>query len=109
MKKCKKIILLVIVFLLSTISNVYADESSKKAEVTLTPDKTSVKIGENVTIIVSASYENRIECVDSILEYDKAKLKLEKVEMKNDFDDQSGTDGVTGEYVFTAIFEGNEN
>ena len=36
MRIIKKIILLVIVFLLSTISNVYADESSKKAEVTLT-------------------------------------------------------------------------
>ena len=108
MKKCKKIILLVIVFLLSTISNVYADESLKKAEVTLTPNKTSVKAGETITIVVKASYENKIECVDSILEYDKTKLELEKVEMKNDFDDQSGTDGVTGEYVFTALFSGEE-
>ena len=109
MKKCKKIILLVIVFLLSTISNVYANESSKKAEVTLTADKTSVKIGDNITIVVSASHENGIEGVDSVLNNDKTKLKLEKVEMKNDFSDQSGTDGVTGEYIFTVLFSGNEN
>lgn len=109
MKKCKKIILLVIILLVSMISNVYADESSKKAEVTLTSDKTSAKIGENVTILVSASHENGIECIDSVLKYDETKIKLEKVEMKNDFSDQSGTDGVTGEYIFTALFSGNEN
>jgi len=108
MKKCKKTILIVIILLISMISNVYANEPSESAEITLKSDKTSVKIGERVAIIMSANHENGISMIDSILEYDKTKLELVKVEMKNDFYEQSETDSTTGETVFKAIFSGDE-
>ena len=108
MKKCKKTILILIILLISMISNVYANEPSENAEITLKSDKTSVKIGERVAIIMSANHENGISMIDSILEYDKTKLELVKVEMKNDFYEQSETDSTTGETVFKAIFSGDE-
>lgn len=105
MKKYKKILLLLIIFLISTISNVYANE---KAEVTLVSDKKSVEKGERIIVSVAANNENGIEGIEAVLNYDKTKLELEKLEMKNDFLDQSGIDSVSGEYIFTALFGGNE-
>ena len=77
MKKCKKTILILIILLISMISNVYANEPSENAEITLKSDKTSVKIGERVAIIMSANHENGISMIDSILEYDKTECKCQ--------------------------------
>lgn len=110
MKKYKKIIFVIVVFILSITSNVYATDDnmgdffSEAGKITLKASNNSVKVGDTVTISLTASYENGIECVNSTLIYDETKLELTNMEMKNYFSNQSGEDAETGKFVLTALY-----
>ena len=101
MKKCKKIILLLVMFILVMSINVYATDSSKStAEITVTPSKTTVEVGETITVTISAKSEKEIAGVAGILNWDKSKLEFtNSSEIANEgFESASGEDAVTGEY-----------
>lgn len=110
MKKCSRIIFSVLIFVLSITINVYATEGEKSetfseaGKITIKASNNSIKVGGTVTVSLSASYDNGIECVNSILDYDKTKLELTNIEMKNYFSNQSGEDGKTGKFVLTSLY-----
>ena len=105
MRICKKIAILTLIICITMTLNVFADNSSSsKAEITLTTSKETVKVSEEIKVVVSASCDDGIEAINAVLKYDREKLELVKSEMKNDFTDQSGTDAETGEYILTALY-----
>lgn len=107
MKNYKRIALLVIIFILSTVLNVYAadyDTPDGTAQVTLTPSTTEVKAGDTVTVTLSAQCETGIEGIDSTLEYDKTKLELSSEIAASGFTSMSGEDSVSGEYQLSVLY-----
>lgn len=101
MEKCKKIIVLLVMFMLVMSINVYATDSSKStAEITLTPSKTTVEVGETITVTISAKSETEIAGIAGILNWDKSKLEFtNSSDIANEgFESASGQDAVTGEY-----------
>ena len=102
MKKCKRIIVLVIIFLLVTTLNVYA--TAESTDIILTSSTTNVKAGDTITITLSANCETGIEGIDSTLEYDKTKLKLTSEVPSSGFTTMSGEDELTGEYKVSILY-----
>lgn len=111
MKNYKKIVILAIILIMSTVLNVnnraYAAASDKAVEVILTPSTTTIKAGETVTLTLAVKCKTGIEGFDSTLEYDKTKLSKKSEEAVNEFQSFSGEDGATGEYKLSLIFIGN--
>ena len=70
---CKKIIVLAIIFMTCITINVNANTTN---EITMNSTNTTVGVGDEIEIVVSAKSENGIEGIDGILKYDKTKLKL---------------------------------
>lgn len=108
MKKFRKIIILLL-FILSITYNVYATENINEQSLTATKltmntNVNLVKMGENITISLNASHENGIEGINSVLEYNKTKIELTNIEMKNYFGNQSGEDAQTGKFILTALY-----
>lgn len=108
MKKFRKIIILLL-FILSITYNVYATDNIKgpsltTAKLTMNTNTKLVNVGETIKISLKASYENGIDGINSVLEYNKTKLELTNVEMKNYFGNQSGEDAQTGEFILTALY-----
>lgn len=112
MKICKKIAFILIIFILSTVFNVYAADyvvdptypTHPTAEVTLTQSSTTTKVGETITITISAKCQTGIEGLDAILEYDKTKLEYVGLEAKNYFTSYSDIDEGTGEFIFSVLY-----
>lgn len=105
MKIYKKIALLVVIFLVSTTLGVFA-EASGTADVILAPSSTSLKVGETVTITVSAKCENGVEGVNTTLEYDKTKLEFTNVnEVIQETGNMSGFEGAgnNGKFKLSAV------
>lgn len=114
MRKCKKIAILVIVFILSTVLNVYAEDNSTPegettgtAEVSLATSSETVKKGDTVSITISAKCSTGVSEMDSVIEYDTTKLKLKKLEYHEYYSSLSGKDEETQEQHIT-IFYGDE-
>ena len=107
MKKCKKIALLVIVFLLSTTLNVFADGAS--ANITLTPSPATAKAGDTVTVTLSAECATKIEGIDSTLSWDNTKLQLTNQDAlaTNGYISMSGVDESTGEFKLSVLYNGS--
>lgn len=107
MKKCKKTLLLIIIFILVITIKVYANTTS---EITINTDKTSVAVGDTVEITISAKCANGIEGIDSTLKYDETKLKLinEEELATTDFTSVSGKDEATGEFKLSILYTGTE-
>ena len=108
MKKFRKIIIWLL-FILSITCNVYATENINEQSLTATKltmntNTNFVKMGENITISLNASHENGIEGINSVLEYNKTKIELTNIEMKNYFGNQSGEDAQTGKFILTALY-----
>jgi len=105
MKKCIKIAILLIMFLLlNTFSVFAADGATVKPEVILTPSATTAKVGDTFTITVVAKSEKTIEGFDAILAYDKTKLEFtNQEEVITSTGEMSGIDGETGEFVLTKL------
>ena len=105
MKLFKKIVLMVIVFLLCLTMKAYAGVT----EVNLKTSSTEVKPGEKVTVTVSAVRGNGIEGFDAVLEYDKTKLKLtnEGSLAGENYSSLSGTDDLTGEFRVSLMYIGS--
>ena len=105
MKLFKKIVLMVIVFLLCLTMKAYAGVT----EVNLKTSSTEVKLGEKVTVTVSAVRGNGIEGFDAVLEYDKTKLKLtnEGSLAGENYSSLSGTDDLTGEFRVSLMYIGS--
>ena len=103
MKNLIKIITLVLILILTSVLNVYA--STNNPSISITADKTELKIGDVVTINLNASSENGIEGIDSTLEYDKTKLELTNSNafVNKGFSNMSGEDSATGEFKLTVI------
>lgn len=101
MKKICKITIIGIIYILISISHVYA----ATAEIVVKASSTDVKIGDIVTITVSVKNQAGIEGIDSILQYDKSKLKLtNSSEITTDkFLNLSGEDEKTGYYRLTLL------
>lgn len=104
MKILNKIMLLLIIFLLCATVNVYAGETEAK----LKASSTEVKVGEIVTVTLSGYRGNGIEGFDSVLEYDKTKLKLinENQLAGENYSSLSGTDDLTGEFRLSLMYVG---
>ncbi len=100
MKKLKKIALLVVILMLSTILNVYA---AGTAQITVTPSVTEVKAGDTFTITLAAKCETGIEGIEATLVYDKTKLKLTEKAAEG-FTSMSGEVLETGEYKVSILF-----
>ena len=101
MKKISKITIIGIIYILISISHVFAST----AEIEIKASSTDVKVGDTVTITVSLNSEIGIEGFDSALQYDKSKLKLTNSgKISTDkFVDLSGEDEKTGEYRMTLL------
>lgn len=105
MKIYKRILFLVIIFVIYTTSGVFA-EASGTADVILEPSSTSLKVGETVTITVSANCENGVEGVNITLEYDKTKLEFTNVnEVIQETGNMSGFEGAgnNGKFKLSAV------
>lgn len=107
MKKYIKIELLLLIFVISITFNVYAVNTT--AELTLTPSATEVKIGDIVTIMVSAKCATKVEGFDSILTWDKTKLELTNLESlgTNGFISVSENDESTGKFKLSVLYGGS--
>lgn len=107
MKKISKIAIIVAICMLILISHVYA----ATAEIVTKVSSSDVKIGDIVTIVVSAKSEEGIEGIDSILQYDKTKLKLINTgEIATEkFISLSGENEKTGEYKMTLLRNTNQD
>ena len=105
MKLFKKIVLMIIVFLLCLTMKAYAGVT----EVNLKASSTEVKPGEKVTVTVSAVRGNGIEGFDAVLEYDKTKLKLtnEGSLAGENYSSLSGTDDLTGKFRVSLMYIGS--
>ena len=105
MKLFKKIVLMIIVFLLCLTMKAYAGVT----EVNLKASSTEVKPGEKVTVTISAVRGNGIEGFDAVLEYDKTKLKLtnEGSLAGENYSSLSGTDSLTGEFRVSLMYVGS--
>jgi len=108
MKRCKKIILLALIFILSLSLNVYADSPS--AEITFTQSATSVKPGETITISLTAKCATGIEGIESILEWDKTKLEFTNAESlaATGYTSMSDFDDATGKFSLSLFYTGAE-
>ena len=106
MKICKKIALLAIIFILLTTLNVYAGI----VEITSSASSQNVKVGDTVTVTLSAKFGTGIEGIDATLEYDKTKLKLtnESALAASNFTSMSGTNDSTGEFKLSVLYTGSE-
>lgn len=105
MKVCKKIALLAIIFILFTTLNVYAGI----VEITAQASAREVKVGDIVTVELSAEFTTGIEGIDATLEYDTTKLKLtnESSLAATDFTSMSGTNETTGEFKLSVLYTGS--
>ena len=102
MKSIKKIVTLLIIFVLSATLNVHA-EGESTGEITLTPSATEVNPGDEVTIILNSKCQTGIGGLDSILDWDNS-----KVEFTNQSEFQlSGIDDETGKFVFSVLYNGD--
>lgn len=106
MKSIFKISFIAFILVLVSMANVFAIEIV--ADLEMDTNKTDVKVGEIVTINVSANCETGIEGIDSILEYDNTKLELQGVNIDTKFSNMSGVDDATGEYKLTVISNSTE-
>lgn len=106
MKKYLKITLIFLIVILVSSLNAYAVETTNS--VTLASDKNEVKVGDIVTITISANCEDGIEGINSTLEYNKTKLELQGITVGEKFTNMSGTDDDTGEYKLTVITNSEE-
>ena len=113
MKKCKKIVLLCIIFLLSVTLNVNAADyantpTGATTEIVLTPSATEVKVGDTIKITVLAKCEKGIEGVDATLEYDKTKLQFTNSEnlATTGFISMSGLDESTDTFKVSVLYSG---
>lgn len=104
MKTFRKIILIVTIILLALTLKAYAGT----IEVKLTPTSNEVKVGETVTVTLSVQHGNGVEGFDSVLKYDKTKLKLNNEEQlaQKDYMSMSGTDELTGDLKVSLIYSG---
>lgn len=107
MKRFRKVAVLVMIFILSTTLAVFADNSS--AEITLTPAPTSAKVGESITIDLSAKCATGIEGIDSTLTWDSTKLELTNQDAlaSKGYISMSGTDESTGEFKLSVLYGGS--
>lgn len=78
MKNCKRIAILAIILMLSTLLNVYAADygTPSIAEVIITQSATTAKIGETVTATIVAKYAEGIEGFEGVLSWDSTKLEF---------------------------------
>lgn len=112
MKSYKKIALLAIIFILSTVLNVYAADSTTTEgttdasipEVIVTPSTTTAKLGETVTITIVAKYGD-IEGFDGILTWDATKLEFTNAAEVNESTGGLSDffEGETGKYLLTKM------
>lgn len=101
MKKISKIVIIGIMYMLISILHVYG----ANVEISVNASSTDVKIGDTVTITVSLKSETGIEGIDSILQYDKSKLKLTNSSeiATKEFISLSGEDEKTGDFRMTLL------
>lgn len=102
---CKKIIVLAIIFMTCITINVNANTTN---EITMNSTNTTVGVGDEIEIVVSAKSENGIEGIDGILKYDKTKLKLvnEDELVTSDFGSVSGFDEENDEFRLSILYTG---
>lgn len=105
MKVFKKVTSIMVIIILIMTLKVYAGTT----EVKLTPPSANVKVGDTVTITLSAVRGNGIEGFDAVLTYDKTKLKLtnESQIALEGFTSLSGTDESTGEFKLSLMYVGS--
>lgn len=101
MKKINKITIIGIIYILISIIHVYASTT----EIITKASSTDLKIGDIVTITVSVKSEVGIEAIDSILQYDKSRLKLinSGENITDKLIDLSGEEEETGNYRMTFL------
>lgn len=104
MKTFRRTILIVTIILLALTLKAYAGT----IEVKLTPTSNEVKVGDTVTVTLSVQHGNGVEGFDSVLKYDKTKLKLNNEEQlaQKDYISMSGTDESTGDLKVSLIYTG---
>lgn len=104
MKTFRKIILIVTIILLALTLKTYAGT----IEVELVSTPSEVKVGDTVTVTLSVQHGNGVEGFDSVLKYDKTKLKLnnEGQLAQKDYMSMSGTDESTGDLKVSLIYAG---
>ena len=107
MKMCKKIALLAIIFIMSTVLNVYAadPETTSSAEVIITPSATTAKKGETVTVTIVAKYTDGIEGFDGVLSWDATKLEFTNAPEINESTGGLSDffEGETGKFLLTKM------
>lgn len=102
MKICKKIVLLLIIFVLSSTLNVFADNGATNAEVRFTTTTKELKVGETVEITLVAKCETGISGLDSTLSWDKTKLELTN-QSQLESTTMSGVDESTGKFKLSVF------
>jgi len=107
MKMLKRIALIAIICILAVTLNVYAGVT----EVILNASSTEVKVGETVTITLSAKNGTGIEGIDSVLDYDKTKLELTNASTlaAENFMSMSDTNDSTGKFQLSLMYTGAGN
>lgn len=102
MKVFKRIAIMAIILMLCTTVNVYAGTTEAK----LTASSNDVKVGDIVTITLSAYRGNGVEGFDATLKYDKTKLKLtnESQIATGGYTSLSGTDESTGDFKLSLMY-----
>lgn len=105
MKVLKKILLVCLIMILAMNIKVRADETTvSNNDVTLKLSSTEAKIGDKIQLIISAKSDTGIGGLDSILTWDKTKLKFVN---ENSFP-LSGTNDSTGEFSFSVLYDGDD-
>ena len=103
----KRIALIAIICILSVTLNVYAGVT----EVILNASAKEVKVGETVTIKLSAKNGTGIEGIDSVLDYDKTKLELTNASTlaAENYMSMSDTNDATGKFQLSVMYTGSGN
>ncbi len=106
MKKCKKIILLALVVILSMSLNVYAEGST--GDVTIKSTATTVKAGDTITATITAKWDKQIGSMVAMLNYDTTKLELKSKETHTSYVDM-GTTNEDGTVEFSLLYNKSED
>lgn len=104
MRVCKKIALMVMVFIMLSTLNVFAETG----DILLDVSSKEIKTGDKVKVTLSAKLATGIEGIDATLQFDKTKLKLtnESSLATDDFLSMSGTNDLTGDFKLSILYTG---
>lgn len=81
MKKCFKVILIMLVFVMASVNVAMASSGNAPVNVELTPSTTNIEVGKTFTVVLSQECSDGIISVDSKLEYNENIFELTNIAM----------------------------